>query len=64
VLKKINHYFYKKLSLTLESFPTQYALEELIDKFILLDKIDRGNQQSENGETISEVKIEMQKWFK
>jgi len=58
--------FKKQLTLTLESFPEQFTLEELIDKLILLDKIGRGNQQSLNGETITEVELEMemQKWFK
>lgn len=56
----------KQLTLTLEQFPEKFTLEEFIDKVILLDKIEKGNQQSENGETITEVELEteMQKWFK
>ena len=56
----------KQLTLTLEQFPEQFSLEELIDKLILLDKIERGNIQSEKNEVIKEEELEneMQKWFK
>jgi hypothetical protein len=56
----------KQLTLTLEQFPEQFSLEELIDKLILLDKIERGNLQSEKNEVINEEELEneMQKWFK
>ena len=56
----------KQLTLTLEQFPEHFSLEELIDKLILLDKIERGNIQSEMNEVINEVELEneMQKWFK
>jgi predicted transcriptional regulator len=38
----------------------------LIDKLILLDKIERAEQESERGETIteSELEKEIEKWFK
>lgn len=37
-----------------------------MERIILIDKIERGNEQSEKGETISdqELDIEMAKWFK
>jgi hypothetical protein len=37
-----------------------------MDKLILLDKIERGNQQSERNEVFSEEELEteMQKWFR
>jgi len=56
----------KQLVLTLEQFPDEFTLEELIDKVILLDKIERGNQQSEKNEVLNEAELEneMQKWFK
>jgi hypothetical protein len=56
----------KQLTLTLEQFPENFSLEELIDKLILLDKIERGNIQSEKNEVINEEELEneMQKWFK
>ncbi len=58
--------FKKQLILTLEQLPEQFSLEELIDKLIILDKIERGNMQSKNNEVINEEELEneMQKWFK
>lgn len=54
----------RQLKETLEQFPEEFTLDELIDKIIFLDKIERGNQQSERGETITEDELEkeMQKW--
>jgi len=56
----------RQLKETLEQFPEEFTIDELIDKIIVLDKIERGNQQSERGETITEDELEkeMQKWFK
>jgi hypothetical protein len=56
----------KQLTLALEAFPEEFTLEELMDKLILLDKIERGNQQSERNEVFSEeaLETEMQKWFR
>ncbi len=46
--------------------PENFTLDELMDRVILIDKIERGNEQSEKGETLSEqeVEAEIQKWFK
>ena len=56
----------KKVIESLNNFPDTFTVDELIDKMILIDKIERGNQQSENGETISEIDLdkEIQEWFK
>jgi hypothetical protein len=55
-----------QLKETIESFPDEFTLEELVDKLILLDKIEKGNRDSIEGNTISEVELEeeMKKWFK
>jgi hypothetical protein len=55
-----------KLTETLTQFPEEFTIDELMDKLILLDKIERGNLESEKQETISEgeLELEMQKWFK
>lgn len=55
-----------KLIETIEKFPENFTIEELMDKLILLDKVDRGNQQSIQGEIVTELELdqEMQKWFK
>jgi hypothetical protein len=56
----------KKLQETIDKFPERFTVDELIDKIILLDKIDKGNLQSEKGEIISEEELEKQieRWFK
>jgi len=54
-----------QLKETIESFPDEFTLEELVDKLILLDKIEKGNRDSIEGNTVSEVELEeeMKKWF-
>jgi hypothetical protein len=55
-----------QLKETIESFPDEFTLEELVDRLILLDKIEKGNQDSIDGNTFSEAELEeeMKKWFK
>lgn len=50
----------------IDSFPEQFSIDELIEKLILVDKINKGNQQSENNKVLSEDELdkEMSKWFK
>jgi hypothetical protein len=38
-----------QLKETIESFPDEFTLEELVDKLILLDKIEKGNRDSIEG---------------
>ena len=55
-----------KLIETIDKFPETFSIDELIEKAILIDKIERGNEQSKKGNTITEEELEreMQKWFK
>lgn len=50
----------------IEKFPERFSIDELIEKLILIDKIERANGQSENGEVLSESELntEIDKWFK
>ncbi len=50
----------------IENFPDEFSLDELIERLILVEKIELANRQSENGETISETELdkEIEKWFK
>ena len=50
----------------IEKLPEKFSLEDLIEKLILIDKIESGIKQSENGEVIPELKMEneIEKWFK
>lgn len=57
----------KKIVLRIiDKFPERFTVDELIDKIILIDKIDKGNLQSEQGEIISEEELEkeIEEWFK
>jgi len=54
-----------KLKEQIDKFPEHFSIDELIEKLILIEKIETGNLQSENGEVIPESEIENQieKWF-
>ena len=49
----------------MEHFPDEFSIDELVERLILVEKIDRGNKQSDNGEIISESDLdhEIEKWF-
>jgi len=55
----------EKLARTLQSFPDEFTLEELIEKLILLDKIERGDKESRNNQVVSDQELdsEIEKWF-
>lgn len=55
-----------QLQETINQLPEQFSVDEFIDKIILVDKINRGNLQSEKKETLNEEEVdkEMAKWFK
>ena len=51
---------------TIGGFPDEFSIDELIERLIFLEKVERGIRQSEKGDTISEEQLdqEMKKWFK
>lgn len=55
-----------KLKEQIEGFPEEFSIDELIDRLILIEKIEYGIKQSENGEVISDSEMdkEIKKWFK
>jgi len=55
-----------RLKQHIEGFPEEFTIEELIERLLLVEKIEKRMQQSEANETISEEELEteMQKWFK
>jgi hypothetical protein len=55
-----------QLKQSIDNLPEKFTLDELMDKIILIDKIERGNDQSEKGETFSEEELDtkLAKWFK
>ena len=50
----------------IDKLPEEFSLDELIERLILMEKVESGNKQSENGEVISEEEMdnEIEKWFK
>lgn len=54
-----------QLKESLDKLPEKFTLDELMDKVILIDKIERGNEQSESDDTLSEKELdkELEKWF-
>ena len=47
-----------KLKEQIENFPDEFSIDDLIEKLILMEKIETGKKQSENGEVCSESEIE------
>ena len=54
-----------KLKEQIDSFPEQFSIDDLIERLILVEKIENGQIQSENGEVLSESEFdkEINKWF-
>jgi len=49
----------------IKDFPEEFSIDELIERLILIEKIEQGNMQSKNDEIISEKELEKEatKWF-
>lgn len=43
---------------TITKFPEQFSVDELVDKMILLDKIEKGLQQADNNQVISDEEMD------
>lgn len=56
----------EKIKKTIDTLPDNLTVDEVIDKIILLDKIEQGLKDVENGNvyTTDEVKDKLKKWFK
>lgn len=55
-----------KIKMAIDELPDSFSLEEIVEKLIVLDKVEKGYSQSEKGEVVSEAAVEeeMAKWFK
>ena len=49
---------------TVKEFPQEFDLEELIERLVLVEKIEKGLQQIEEGKTVphEQVKEMIKKW--
>jgi len=56
----------EKVNKSIKSLPDSFSIDELIDQLILMEKIEEGHKQSEEGKVISneEVKLIIDKWSK
>ncbi|UYZ64573.1 hypothetical protein [Hymenobacter weizhouensis] len=48
------------------ALPEEIELDDLVERLLLIEKIEKGREQSRKGETVSheEVKSLVQTWFK
>ena len=66
-LHKTNEMLVKEKVLeTIRSLPEEFSLDELFERLILLEKINTGLQEVEEGKVVSqeEIKKKMKKWQK
>lgn len=54
-----------KLLAQIDTFPEQFSMDDLIERLIFVEKIEKGKIQSENNEILSEAELnqEIEKWF-
>lgn len=52
--------------MVIDELPDSFSLEEIVEKLIVIDKVEKGYSQSEKGEVVSEAAVEekIAKWFK
>ncbi len=55
----------EKIIKHLDDFPSEFTIDELIEKLIFIEKLEERIEQSKNKETLSEkeIKNEMKEWF-
>ena len=51
---------------TINRLPDKFSIDELVDKMILLDKIEKGIKDADNGKTISDEELDkkIEEWLK
>jgi hypothetical protein len=51
---------------TITRFPEHFSVDDLVDKMILLDKIEKGLQQADNNQVISDEELDkkIEEWLK
>lgn len=54
-----------RLLAEMDKFPEEFSIDELIERLILIEKIETGNRQSENNQVVSEAEMdyEIKKWL-
>lgn len=56
----------EKLKEQIELFPDEFSIDELVERLIFMEKVERGEKQSLNNDVIEHEQLddEIQKWFK
>ena len=51
---------------TIDKLPSNFTIDELLDKLIFIEKVNEGLRQSENGKTVpkKEAEKKLSKWLK
>ncbi len=52
---------------TINSFPNEFELEELLERLVFIEKIEKGLEQAQSGQTIDHellIKKYQDKWLK
>jgi len=54
-----------KLKEQIDSFPEEFSIDDLVERLILVEKIENGKNQSDKNEILSESELdeEVDKWF-
>lgn len=54
-----------KLIAEIKKFLKEFSIDELIEKLILIEKVEIGREQSKRGDVVSEAELEyeVKKWF-
>ena len=65
-LKKRTMLTKTRLKEQIEKFPEEFSIDDLVERLILIEKVETGMNQSESGDIISESDLdnEVEKWFK
>ncbi|MDT0651476.1 hypothetical protein [Autumnicola edwardsiae] len=56
----------EKVKEQIEKFPDEFSIDDLVERLILIEKVEKGLNQSDRGETISDADLdnEVEKWFR
>ena len=56
----------EKLKKQIDQFPDEFSLDELVERLIFIEKVERAEKQSEKNEGIPHEQLdrEIEKWFK
>lgn len=47
-----------RLLAEMDKFPEEFSIDELIERLILIEKIETGNRQSESNQVVSEAEMD------